>query len=61
MNVTDLVDAFVEKVNTSPREPEQIADVPEFLRQGEIDGDSDDDGDALLLGLRLGDADELGD
>jgi hypothetical protein len=42
MNVTDLVDAFVEKVNTSPREPEQIADVPEFLRQGEIDGDFTD-------------------
>jgi hypothetical protein len=37
MRITDLVDAFVEKVNTSPREPEPVADVPEFLRDGEVD------------------------
>jgi hypothetical protein len=37
MNITDLVDAFAEKVNTSPREPESVDDVPEFLRHGVID------------------------
>jgi hypothetical protein len=32
INITTLVDAFVEKVNVQPREPMPFDDVPEFLR-----------------------------
>jgi len=37
MHVAELVDAFVEKVNTSSREPEALEDVPDALRDGPSD------------------------
>lgn len=33
--ITALVDAFVDKVNRGPREPQPLAEVPAFLREGE--------------------------
>jgi hypothetical protein len=34
MTIATLVDAFVEKVNSQPREPMRFDEVPEFLREG---------------------------
>lgn len=35
--IAALVDAFVDKVNRGPREPQPLAEVPAFLREGEPD------------------------
>lgn len=32
-----LVDAFVQKINSDPREPESVDDVPDFLRESATD------------------------
>jgi hypothetical protein len=39
-NLPLLVDAFVQKINSEPREPEPVDEVPEFLRENTADDSS---------------------
>jgi hypothetical protein len=40
-----LVDAFVQKINSQPREPERLDEVPEFLRENTTDKSQSEVGD----------------
>jgi len=39
-NLPSLVEAFVQKINSHPREPEPVDEVPEFLRESAADDPS---------------------
>jgi hypothetical protein len=40
-----LVDAFVQKINSQPREPERLDEVPDFLRENTTDKSQSEVGD----------------
>jgi len=33
LDLPDLVDAFIRKINSNPREPERVDEVPDYLRE----------------------------